>query len=222
MYDLRFRNPSTFILAGASQSGKTTFVLNLLRNVETLFEEPRCVNNIIYFYNQWQPSFEMFQKENIVCDWVSKLPRCEDITERTLLSRETGSIIIIDDFAQQLTKDTIDIFSKISHHTNAVIILLTQNLFSKNPVFREISLNSTYIVLFKNPRDASQISCFAKQFSPGKSQYIIDAFREATRQPYSYLLFDHHQATPDVLRIRSHILPHEFPIIVWLEKNSSI
>jgi hypothetical protein len=134
------------------------------------------------------------------------------------LFRESGSIIVIDDFAQQLNKDTIDIFSRISHHTNSVIILLTQNLFSKNPVFREISLNSTYIVLFKNPRDASQISTFARQFAPGK-RYIIDAFRDITSLPYSYVLFDHHQATDDEIRIRTRILPHEFPMKIIMEKK---
>lgn len=220
-FDVRFENPSTFILAGASQCGKTTFVLNLLRNTQSLFRQPSCAQNIIYYYNQWQDALQRFQGENIVKDWIGKLPTTDDVTEKTLLFRDSGSIIVIDDFAQQLNKDTIDLFSRISHHTNSVIILMTQNLFSKNPAFRDISLNGTYILLFKNPRDSSQISCFAKQVAPGNTKYVIEAYREATKRPYSYLLFDNHQTTPEILRIRSNILPHEFPIQTYFPKNQN-
>jgi hypothetical protein len=221
-FDVRFKNPSSFILAGASQSGKTTFTLNVLRNIDILFEKPSCKENIIYFFNQWQEGFERFKTENIIKEWVEKLPSTEDILEKTVAYRENGSVIIIDDFAQQLNRDTIDIFTKLCHHTNSVIFLLTQNIFSKNPVFREISLNATYIVMFKNPRDASQIITYARQFAPGRSKYIVDAFTEATRKAYSYLLFDLHQSTPDIIRVRSNVLPHEFPMLTWSEKKCAI
>ena len=70
-FDLRFKNPSSFILAGSSQSGKTTLTFNILRNIETLFTDPRCRNNVIYFYNQWQKSYDLFRKEDIVKEWIN-------------------------------------------------------------------------------------------------------------------------------------------------------
>ena len=220
MYDIRFKSPSTFILAGASQCGKTSMTLNILRHGDILFEDGRCVQNVVYFYKEWQKSFNGAKNEGLVQQWVNELPSCESIRDRvTLFKDRGGSIVVIDDFASQLNKDIIVIFSVLSHHLNVTVLLLTQNLFSKNPVFREISLNSTYIILFKNPRDASQITSYAKQFSPGKINYIIDSFREATKRPYSYLLFDHHQSTPDTIRVRSRFLPHELPTIVWLPKQ---
>jgi len=218
MFDLRFRNPSSFLLAGSSQCGKTTFTINLLKNVSSLFEDPRCRQNILYFYKEWQKSYEDFKKEKIVREWINKVPTIQDVKEKTKSYKHCGgSIIIIDDFAQQLNKEVAEMFTVHCHHTNSVLILLTQNLFSKNPVFRDISLNATYVVMFKNPRDASQISMFAKQFSPGKNNYIVPAFREATINPYSYVLFDHYQGTPDFLRIRSRIFPFEAPMCVWMD-----
>ncbi len=220
MFDARFKNPSTFLLGGSSQSGKTTFTLNLLRSIDHVFESPSCKQNILYYYNQWQSAFDAFQQENIVREWVNKLPTTEDVREKTLLYKDKGgSVIVIDDFAQKLNKDIVDIFSILSHHTNSVVILLTQNIFSKNPVFRDISLNSTYVILFKNPRDSSQIVSFAKQFAPGKNGYIVEAYKEATKSPYSYLLFDHHQATPDILRVRSNILQSEWPLKIYMPKT---
>ena len=223
MYDLRFKNPSTFTLAGPSQCGKTTFIMNVLRNQDLLFEDPRCKQNVIYFYNQWQKSFDVLSKENVVTEWANKLPTSDDVMEKTSkFADQGGSVIVIDDFAQQLKKDTIDIFSRLSHHTNSTVFLLTQNIFSKNPVFRDISLNSTYIALFKNPRDSSQIRTFARQFAPGDTDYIVDSYSQTTKKPYSYMFYDHHQSTPQILRVRSNVLPHEAPMRIYTSKKKGV
>ena len=219
MFDMRFRNPSSFILGGASQSGKTTFTFNILRNIDILFQDPRCQQNVIYFYKTWQKSYEIFDKEKIVTSWVNRLPTAQDVEKETAVYKDRGgSIIVIDDFAQDLTKTILDLFAVLCHHTNSVVFLLTQNIFSKNKVFRDISLNSTYVVLFKNPRDASQISSFARQFAPGKNSDIVDMFKLATKAPHSYVLFDFYQSTPDNLRVRSRVLPHEGPLNVWVSE----
>ena len=60
-------------------------------------------------------------------------------------------VVVIDDFMQELTKDVSLLFSTFSHHLNVTVFLLAQNLFLKNPVFRDISLNATYHFIFKNP-----------------------------------------------------------------------
>ena len=65
-YDVRFQNPCSLLVSGGSQSGKTTHVMNLLRNAETVFRDPRCMQNVIYYYREWQPKFDTFKKENIV------------------------------------------------------------------------------------------------------------------------------------------------------------
>ena len=70
MFDLRFKTPCTFLLAGASQSGKTSFTLNLLRHIDLLFTNPRCKQHIIYYYKEWQDNFEYFKNVNIVIQWV--------------------------------------------------------------------------------------------------------------------------------------------------------
>jgi DNA polymerase III delta prime subunit len=219
MYDIRFKNPSSFILAGPSQSGKTTFALNLLRQIDDMFTTPQCGQNVIYYYKEWQDTLADFKAENIVHQWVNDLPSVDDFKERTLPYKDNGgSIVIIDDFAQNLNADIATIFTVLCHHYNATVILLTQNIFTKNPVFREISLNAIYIVLFKNPRDSSQISYYARQFKPGNSRPVMEAFRECTKLPHSYMLFDHHQLTPENLRMRSHIFVSQWPMKVWMVK----
>jgi hypothetical protein len=220
-FDARFRNPSTFILAGSSQSGKTTLTFNILRHIDTLFQDPRCKQNVIYFYNKWQSSYDSFKKENIVKEWINKLPTEEDVEAKTLLSmNHGGSVLVIDDFAQELTRDIIKLFGVLAHHTNSVVILLTQNIFAKVKGFRDISINANYVILFKNPRDTSQIANFARQVARTDSTWINEAFEEATSKAYSYLLFDFHQTTPPQLKVRSCILPDDKdPMICWLKKG---
>lgn len=171
---------------------------------------------IIYFYHQWQPCFDTFREAGIVDEWLNELPTAELLREKTYAYREgRGSLIIIDDFMQQINEDIADLFTVLCHANRVSVILLTQNLFSKNPHFRTVSLNATYISIFKNPRDSSQITNFAKQFSPNNTRYLLDAYKACTSRAYSYMLFDHHQSTLEELRVRSDILPHEAPMKTW-------
>lgn len=218
MHDMRLKFPFTWLVCGGSGCGKTTHILNFLSNKLKLIDSSTDPM-IVYYYNQWQPAFSEFEKRSIVNSWVSGAPSLSDITERITPYISRGSIVVIDDFAHKLTSDIIELFTVVSHHSNCGVILLSQNLFDKNPIFRQLSLNSTYISVFKNPRDAQQISAFARQLRPQNFKFIVDSYHEATKKPYTYLFFDNHQRTFDMLRIRSNILPHESPMTVWIPKN---
>ena len=90
-----------------------------------------------------------------------------------------------------------------------------QNLFPKNKESRTISLNSQYIVVFKNPRDVSQM---AKQMYPGRVKFVQEAFADATSTPYGYILVDLEQDTPEDLRLRTSILPDDAVQYVYMPK----
>ena len=70
-------------------------------------------------------------------------------------------------------------------------------------------LNAHYLVIFKNPRDASQITHLAKQMYPGHVQFLQEVFRDATSEAYGYLFIDLKQETPEHLRLRTKIMPNE-------------
>ena len=72
-----------------------------------------------------------------------------------------------------------------------------------------MSLNSQYLILFKNPRDATQITHLAKQMYPGRTKFMIEAFRDATSKPYTYLAIDLKPETEENMRLRSGIFPLE-------------
>ena len=94
-------------------------------------------------------------------------------------------------------KPVVDIFTKYSHHKNLSVIYLTQNLFHQSKGQRDISLNAHYIVVFRNPRDHSQIAHFARQLYPENSKFIQEAYNDATDTPHGYILLDLKQETPE-------------------------
>jgi len=129
------------------------------------------------------------------------------------------NLLIIDDLMTDIKNDAeiSNLFTKGSHHKNLSVILILQNLFYQARELRTMSLNSHYIIMFKNPRDASQITHLAKQMYPGNVSFMQDAFRQATTAPHGYLCVDLKQTTPDEFRLRAGVLPHE-QAIVFLPK----
>ena len=123
----------------------------------------------------------------------------------------------MDDLLTSTDDRVVDISTKISHHRNLLVVYLTQNLFYKNKQSRTLSLNSHYIVLFKNARDATQMANLARQMYPGKSTFMIEAFKNATSAQYGYLLMDLKQETDDKLRLRTDIFPGDVQY-VYLRK----
>src|SRR6185436_6207776 len=80
-------------------------------------------------------------------------------------SLERGTLLILDDLMHEADENVEKIFTKYSHHNSVSVLFLTQNIFFKNT--RTMSLNSQYLILFKNPRDATQITHLARQMYPG-------------------------------------------------------
>ena len=70
-------------------------------------------------------------------------------------------------------------------------------------------INSHYMVIFRHPRDSLGISTLAKQMFPKHTNYLMEAFDDATSEPCGYLMIDCHQLTPENMRLRTNILPGE-------------
>jgi len=101
-----------------------------------------------------------------------------------------STLLILDDLMSETNQLVAKVFTKISHHRNVSVVYLTQNLFDKNKYARTISLNAHYLVLFKNPRDATQFATLARQMYPNASKFAIEAYKDATSAPYGHLLID--------------------------------
>ena len=113
----------------------------------------------------------------------------------------------------------LDLFTKGSHHKNISVIFITQNVFHKGKAQRDISLNTKYFVLFKNPRDKVQIQHLARQIHRENSLFLRDAFHDATRLPDSYLFIGLSQEGLDEFRFRSNVFPDDKMHYAYLPKH---
>lgn len=217
-FDARLQNPCSILLTGASNCGKTTLALSILDNIDILFVDPRCKQNVIYFYKQWNPSFDRFNEKGIVKSWRNHLPTTQEVVDAC--SPYDSSIICIDDWQQDYNTDILELFTIYAHHCNLVLICLCQSLFQQgNKIFRQISLNATYLIVFKNCRDKTQIRTLGSQFAPG-NKWLVSAFMDITKdKPYSYMLMDLHPRTPESLRIRTNIIPEHGILTVYQENR---
>ena len=89
---------------------------------------------------------------------------------------------------------------------NTSVLLLTQNIFHQNKRSITVSLNVHYMVLFRNVRDASQITNLAKQMYQGDVKYLRSSNEDATSEHYGYLLID---LKADLFSQRTDIFPCE-------------
>jgi hypothetical protein len=155
---------------------------------------------VIYCYGAFQSIFDKFPD----------IQFHEGLPDSSMFDG-TPTLLVLDDFMSQANETITDLFTKGSHHKNISVVFLTQNIFHKN--HRTISLNSHYLVLFKNPRDAYQISTLARQMYPGSSQFMVEAYKDATSTPHSYLMLDLHPDQDEKIRLRTNIFPGEIQTV---------
>ena len=198
------QHPFTCLVSGMTQSGKSEWVHRLLHSDRI---EPKP-DRIIYCYSE-PPKFNRYDREKIT--FHRGLPSQELVDS---FQSNINNLLVFDDLMQEIDgkeggKMISSLFTRGSHHKNLSIVLIVQNLFHQNKHFRTISLNSSYLVVFKTPRDSAQIEHLARQMFPKRSDVVRDAYSKATSRPHGYLLIDLKQSTPDVARLRTNIFKGE-------------
>lgn len=219
-FDITFKTPFNCLLSGASGTGKTTWVRNLLKLRNHVFSTPP--EKVIWFYAKHQPVYEEMKRDGLIDELINAnidFPTSDSITDAVSQYKDKGGcLIVFDDILADITSDFVKMFCNTSHHENASMIFLTQNLMYQNKHFRTMSLNCHYIVLMKNERAVQQVSFLSRQLCPENIPYIIQAYSKATKtKPYSYLIIDLRSDTNKQIQLRSNIFPHEFPTRVYQE-----
>jgi len=156
--DLKFKHPFTCIISGPSWSGKSSFCIRFLQNLDALCTERDFDGGVIWCFS-----------EKTAVPSPAVLPKKRDIRFNEGVptdfanARGRPCLVILDDLLNDAySKQVCDLFTKGSHHRNISVILITQNLFHQGRFCRDISLNAKYLVLLKNVRDKNQFMFLAR------------------------------------------------------------
>lgn len=167
---------------------------------------------IIFYYSEWQPSYVEYGSS---IEFHEGLPQSADYA-----NDPRAKLVIIDDLMREASNNSVtDLFTKGSHHKNLSVIFITQNLFHQGRGQRDISLNTNYIIVFKNPRDRAQIQHLARQVYPENPRFLQEAYYDATSKPHGYLLLDLKQSTADNCRVRTCIFPDDPHHFVYIPRK---
>jgi Cdc6-like AAA superfamily ATPase len=202
------RHPFTCLIAGPSGSGKTVLTRNLIQEYlkTTTIKKPSV--NVLWVHGQQQAIYKKPFQNNVNIEYLESLPSNSQITDFKT------DFIVVDDLMTELgdSKRLSEMFTKLSHHLNFSIIFIVQNLFYKSKEMRNISTNAHYVFLMKNRRDVKQIEYFARQAYSQNSKEFMKVYMKATKEPFSYLLVDNKQETPEAYRLRLELLS-EYPAV---------
>lgn len=212
---VRLCAPTTIGIYGPTQSGKTNFVIDLLKQANQVFT--KHVQEIHYCYASYQDIYNSLKeaKETSVDSvyFHEGMPDIKDCLEWAYM--KTHIIIIFDDLMTDLTKhaNMVKFATVDCHHSNITMIVMLHNIFP--PGLRTMSLNLHYVVLFKNKRDTLQVETLGRRIMKDKLKYFLGVYKHSVSRPYGYLLIDMHPRTDEAYQLRTNILPSESPTIVY-------
>ena len=178
----------SMLVTGPRGAGKSEFVKQLLSLKCYIMTYPP--ERIVWFYGRHQP--------DLFCSLTEEIPSIEfyeglPTNIEVMFDRSKRNICIINGLMQSVSGNQLveNLFTN-GRHLNLSVVFVSQNLFYARKKWRTISLNSTYIVVFKNPRDQTQIRHLACQMFPSKPKFLQAAYEEETKDPYRYLFLDFH------------------------------
>ena len=161
----RFVHPFPCMVAGMTGSGKTVWVKSLLQQAQEVIHLPP--ERIVWCYSQWQPaSMELLETVPNI-EFVKGIPA--ELENDSFFDINKRNLMMIEDQMENAGGDKriVNLLTRGSHHR------IMQNLFHQGKNSRSISLNSHYLVLFKNSRNKLQILTLAKQMYPGNTDLFI-------------------------------------------------
>ena len=204
-----FKHPTTVLIAGPTQCGKTYFFISVLKR-KLIQPEPQ---RIVWVYGEWQSAYAELQQELPQIEFVKNFQ--PELYES--FDARVRNLVVLDDQMENRNAhkrgadSVVKFFTQGSHHRNMTVVYIVQNLFNQDKSMRTVSLNAHYIIVFKNPRDGTQIQTLACQMFPGNPTPLLDAYRDATAvtsdsgTKRGYLLLDFHPTSCDALRMLTNV-----------------
>ena len=212
--DCRLIKNFKIYISGPSRCGKSVFLVNFLKNMKVFMKEPPEL--ICFVYAEYQSDIYDQMKNEIVDYFIQDDEQLQSNIERIVeINKQKPTLIIYDDLINSKNLSFIaKQFTVNGRHNGISQVFVSQKLFPKDDNIRLISNNSDYLVIFKNPRNATEIKILSNQMS---RNVLSEIFKKATIDPYSYLLIDLTQECIPEKRYLSHLFNSDNYIYTYIE-----
>ena len=189
---VKFLANKNCIIFGATGVGKTEFILAVIRQK---LVEP-MPKNIFYMYNVEQDFMKTWnERESTPIMFIKGL----DFDQ---MDTSEPSLLVIDDLILSNNKTVAEMFILGSHHKKVSVFFLTQTLFPNCPVFRMMSANAHYFVLFNSQRHFRQVNTLARQIYVGKDlARITNAYKRASKRHRGFIVLSFVPELPEELTV---------------------
>ena len=210
--DLKFQTPCSICVSGPSQSGKSYWILKLIKNRSTLFSTN--FHQLIYCIPEnlslnRNPIFEEVKLTFPGAQLHFGLP---DVTKLNLNFDNSPKLLIIDDLMTEFLSNyqMVKLLSVEVHHCNITTIFTLHNLFAPSKFGRTLTRNVNYKILFANRLDLKEIRNVSLQIS-NLPTFLSESFdflnKEFPNEP-AYIIIDGHiKSNLKNFFVRSQIFP---------------
>ena len=189
---IKFLANKNTIIFGQTGSGKTHFMLELIRK-KMIHPFPK---NIYYMYKVEQDFMKSWNKIE-----EQKITFIQGLYPNKMKTSEP-SLLVIDDLLLSTNKDVVEMFILGSHHKQISLFYLSQNLFPDCSLFRTMSNNAHYFVIFNNKRNSTQIHRLAHQVFIGKDvKRIKNAYKRIQQQQWGFMVLTFVPELPEELTV---------------------
>lgn len=208
-----FKPYSTILLAGTTNSGKSTLASKFLIHRNEMFENG--IDKILYCYSIWQDLFTDLEQSIDCITFYKGLPPTSLIDEH--VNGGSKLLIVLDDMMHEISnnKEICLLFTQGAHHKRISVIYLSNNLFIQGKEARSIACNCHITILLNSPRNTLQYQIFAKQIFPGKTKEFLAVFNDCIATKFGYLVVDLDPRSDRKFQLRSKILPSDAATVVY-------
>jgi hypothetical protein len=187
------------ILAVPTGYGKTLWIKKFLQYHNELMEP--APKKILYGYGELNDTIMDLKKQGI--ETFNGIPDLEKIKKE-----EKPLLLILDDLMLDMKSEFLDLlFTRGSHNWNTSVIFVTQSIFGKN--IKTARANAHILVIMRSPSAQLQARTIGQQLFPRRLNYFMDAWTDATKEPFSYIVINMHPSAPEYLRLSTDIFPGE-------------